>query len=95
MSDWVIRQIRTYVPLAIGAFLTWAARRTGFAGFEDLATELIPAVVAVVSAVYYFVVSWAAEKFPSVGVLLGYNVKPKYNDASPETTYNALGHESG
>lgn len=76
MSDFVIAQIRTYVPMAVGAFLAWVAVY-GF-NLVEIESELVTVLTFVLSAIYYFLVRWAAEKWPSVGVLLGVNKAPEY-----------------
>ena len=80
MSDFIIAQIRTYVPMAVGAALAWLLQfGLDLYEVEAQATVLI---VAVLSALYYFAVRLLAEKWPSVGILLGYNKAPVY---LPET----------
>lgn len=78
MTDFVISLIRTWVPIGVGAFLAWL-----FEFGLDLYSvegELTVAITGVLAAVYYFAVRVAAEKWPAVGVLLGYNKAPAYNE---------------
>lgn len=78
MSDFVIAQIRTYVPMAVGSFVVWLAN-WGFDVVEIEAT-LVPAVVALVSAAYYLAVRLLSGWKPSLGILLGVNTQPSYED---------------
>jgi len=81
MSDFVIAQIRTYVPMAVGFVLSYLVTK----GILDADTSqsagvaISSGLTALLGAVYYFVVRFAAEKFPWVGVFLGYNKAPAYN----------------
>ena len=76
MSDFVIAQIRTYVPLGVGAFLSWLA----VYGIElvDFEGPAVIALTGLLSGLYYFAVRALAEKWPSVGILLGVNKAPEY-----------------
>jgi len=82
MSDFVIAQIRTYVPMGVGMLLSWLVAQ----GMLDEATsmEAVAAIsaglTAVLGGLYYFVVRMAAKRWPGVGVLLGYNKAPAYTE---------------
>lgn len=76
MSDFVIAQIRTYVPMAVGAFLAWLLEF----GLDlySVEAEFTIVITAVLGAIYYFIVRFLAEKWPAVGIFLGVNKAPEY-----------------
>ena len=80
MSDFVIAQIRTYVPMAVGFLVTWLITANILDPETSVAvqTGLVSALTALLSGLYYFIVRLLAEKWPSVGVLLGVNKAPEY-----------------
>jgi hypothetical protein len=82
MSDFIIAQIRTYVPMLVGAFISWLA--VFQLDLIDVEAELVTVITALLSALYYFLVRWGAEHFPWLGVLLGVNIAPKYDEPAPE-----------
>lgn len=78
MTDFVTGLIRTYVPIAVGVFITWVATL----GVElDATTEagLIAGLTGVLIAVYYTVVRFLAKKWPFLEVLLGSQATPTYD----------------
>ena len=80
MSDFVIAQIRTYVPMAVGAFVAWLLQ-FGLDLYEVEGAATV-AIVGILSALYYFIVRLLAEKWPQFGVLLGVNIAPEYDKAA-------------
>ena len=76
MSDFLIAQIRTYVPMAVGAALTWLLNYG--LDITSVEGEAVRVMTAALSAVYYFLVRWGAEKWPQLGILLGVNKAPEY-----------------
>ena len=82
MSDFLIGQIRTYVPVLVGAVIAWLLS-LGVLD-EETSREATIALTtfgtAVITGIYYFMVRWGAESFPWLGVLLGYNKAPEYNE---------------
>jgi hypothetical protein len=94
MSDGIISAIRTYVPIAVGAVVAFLAERYNILIDEETSMALVTALGGLLAILYWTLVRLAASKLPWFGVLLGYNVEPKYNDASPQTEYNALGNEA-
>ena len=80
MSDFVIAQIRTYVPMLVGFLVTWLVA----ANILDPDTSVtfqagrVSALTALLSGLYYFLVRLLAEKWPGVGILLGVNKAPEY-----------------
>ena len=84
-SDWVISQIRTYVPMIVGAVISWLVvqgivdEQTG----QNLLVAWTSALTAAFGALYYFLVRLLAEWKPWFGVLLGVNKAPAYNEEKP------------
>jgi hypothetical protein len=80
MSDFVISQIRTYIPVVIGAVVAWLVARGVLdeTSSQEVLTSWTAALTAALSALYYFVVRVLASKWSWFGYLLGVNVKPEY-----------------
>lgn len=78
LNDYVLSLIRTFVPVAIGAGLTWAGRRWGIVLPEDLSAQGAMAVTALVIGVYYAVVRALEMRWPIFGKLLGASKPPAY-----------------
>lgn len=80
MSDFVISQIRTYVPIVVGAIIAWFVAQ-GILTEESAAeaqNALVIALTALIQGAYYLAVRLLANRWPSVGNLLGVNIKPTY-----------------
>lgn len=78
MNDLVTSWIRSVVPIAVGAVLSWLAANLGVVIDEASQVGLITLFTGVLSAVYYIVVRWLETKFPQVGWLLGLPTQPQY-----------------
>jgi hypothetical protein len=78
MSDLVLSYIRTYVPIGIGALLSYIAVRWGIGVPEDVSKEVAVAVTALVVALYYGIVRALEKKWPWFGTLLGAKKEPVY-----------------
>lgn len=78
MSDVVVSFIRTYVPVLVGAVLTWLGSVLDIVVPEDGSTSLIAGITAVVIAAYYAVIRLLERKWPWFGILLGKSVTPTY-----------------
>jgi hypothetical protein len=66
LSDFITSQIRTWVPVAIGALISWGVLP------EDMSESAALAATAAVIGVYYLVVRVLEEKVhPFFGWLLG------------------------
>lgn len=88
MSDAVVSLIRTWVPIGVGAVLTFLATRLGVVVDEETSTGLVVGATGVVSAAYYAAVRWAERRWPWLGALLGKRSEPMYARKSqplPET----------
>lgn len=79
MSNFVTSLIRTYVPIAVGAVLSWLAVR-GFELDQNATEGLVIFLTGVLQAAYYFVVRWLETRYPQFGVLLGKAREIKYTD---------------
>ena len=80
MHDQIISLIRTYVPVAVGAFLTFLAVRFGVVVPEDVSTGLTTGLVGLVSALYYAVARALEQRWPWLGWLLGVPKQPTYRE---------------
>lgn len=77
MSDFVLSQIRTYVPIAVGALVAWLSLK-GIQLDSSAALALGTGLGGLIAAVYYFVVRLVEKKYPQAGVLLGSTSQPVY-----------------
>lgn len=78
MSDLLASLIRTWVPIGVGALISWLVTL----GIEvDPATEsgLIVGLTGLITAGYYTLVRLLEKKYPWVGVLLGKPAQPEYH----------------
>lgn len=81
MSQYFISVIRTWVPVLIG----WALAKLVVVGViipDDQSANLKNAVTLLVIGLYYAAVRWLEQKFPRVGILLGYIKQPIYINPS-------------
>ena len=67
LDTWVIGVIRTWVPLAIGALLTWLMRKTGIVIDDQTSAGLTLAAVAIVTGLYYALVHALEAQYPALG----------------------------
>lgn len=79
MTDYGRSLIRTIVPLLVGTIVAWLASR----GISVDQSTLLPAIDAIVVALYYGVVRWAETQWPRAGWLLGVPGAPSYAPRSP------------
>jgi uncharacterized membrane protein (DUF441 family) len=77
MSDFIISVIRTWVPIGVGALITWLATK-GVELDDTVRANLIAGATGLVSAVYYALVRALEEKNSNFGWLLGIRKAPKY-----------------
>lgn len=77
-NDLAVSLVRTITPLLVGLIVGVVG--SDVAGITEEA--LTAAVATVVSAVYYVVVRLVEQKWPKVGVLLGWAQKPTYPPSS-------------
>lgn len=79
MSQYIISVIRTWVPIIVGSFIGWLVS-LGVEVPENAQNALILAIGGIAIGVYYAVIRWLEQKFPNIGVLLGYVKQPVYID---------------
>jgi hypothetical protein len=77
-NDRITGYIRTVVPYAIGAFLTWLLSISGLDFTGELQVALIVFPVTVVTNVYYLLIRLLEVRFPWVGLFLGIPKTPDY-----------------
>jgi len=77
MSDYLVSQVRTWVPVGVGAVLAWLAT-LGLDLDATTSTGLITALTAAVTGLYYSAVRLAERRWPWVGLLLGTRNEPTY-----------------
>lgn len=78
MSNFIISNIRTLVPIAIGSVVAWLATELGVVVDEESKAAAIVAATGVLSAVYYAAVHWLEQRWPRFGWLLGAATLPYY-----------------
>ena len=78
MHDQIISLIRTYVPVAVGAFLTFLAVKLGVVVDEHVSTGLTTGLVGLASALYYAIARALEQRWPWLGWLLGVPKQPTY-----------------
>lgn len=67
--------VRTLVPFAVGQIVSFAAT-LGIEVTEDQETAFTVVLGFIVAAVYYVVVRFVEQKWPKVGILLGWWATP-------------------
>jgi hypothetical protein len=70
MSDFVTSLIRTWVPIGVGAFITWLATNYNIVVPDDASSSLVVGVAALVTAVYYALARALEKAYPWLGRLL-------------------------
>jgi hypothetical protein len=81
MNDYLVSLIRTYVPLAVGAALTWLAANLGVVIDKDTGALAVAAAVGIVTAVYYALARAIEGRWPQLGhvlLALGLRREPMY-----------------
>ncbi len=80
MNSFITSQIRTIVPIAVGALVSWLALR-GINLDEGQEAGLVIALTGLLQALYYFIARLLEQRFPQVGtLLLGSSAQPEYHD---------------
>jgi len=77
MNNFVISQIRTYVPIFVGYLASWAVSQ-GINLDPDTEKNLTLALGALLSGVYYYVARMLERRWPQLGWLLGSGQQPDY-----------------
>lgn len=78
MNDYVLSLIRTYVPVGVGAVLSYTAVRWGIAVPEKISAEATVVLTGAAIAAYYGIVRSLEKRWPAFGKLLGSKAKPVY-----------------
>lgn len=82
MNNFVTSQIRTIVPIIVGALVSWLIT-LGIELDADTQTGLVVFLTGLLQAVYYFIARLIEKKYPQIGgFLLGSQSKPVYEKAS-------------
>lgn len=82
VSDYIVAQIRTYVPIGAGALITWLFS-LGIDVGAEAKVGLVTFGTALVTGAYYTLASAIQRKWPRIGgILLGSKKVPTY--VSPE-----------
>ena len=77
MSDFVISQIRTYVPIIVGAVLAFLTTK-GIELDATAAAGLSTFLTALFGGLWYLIGRLLERKWPELGILLGVAKKPNY-----------------
>lgn len=80
LNDYVIAQIRTWVPLAVGAVLAYLASQWGIIIDDTVALEGMALFTAVAGGAYYTLANLLAKWVPAFGWLLGYPATAGYGE---------------
>lgn len=78
LNDTLTGLIRTWVPIAVGAALSWLATN-GLELDKETQTAAIVATTGAIQALYYTIIRLLESKFPQVGWLLGSAKTPSYS----------------
>jgi hypothetical protein len=77
LSNQLTGLIRTWVPIAVGAVISWFAT-IGLNIDAETQVASVVALTGVIQAAYYTVVRLLESKYPAVGWLLGSAKTPSY-----------------
>ena len=84
MNDYFLSLIRTWVPIAVGAVLSWLAAR-GLSLDEEATYGLTAFLTALGGAVYYALARGLESRWPALGrLLLGSKRTPAYEPPVPD-----------
>jgi hypothetical protein len=78
-QDYITAQIRTYVPVGVGAFITWLVS-LGINVGSEAQVGLVTFGTALITALYFTAASAIQRKWPAAGLfLLGSKKSPTYS----------------
>jgi hypothetical protein len=86
LNDTLIGLIRTWVPIAVGAAISWLAT-AGLELDKETQAAAIVAATGAIQAAYYTLVRLLENKYPAIGWLLGSAKTPTYTPAEPQVVY--------
>jgi hypothetical protein len=95
MNDFITSLIRTWVPIGVGAVITWLATNYNVVVPDDASSSLVVGVAALVTAVYYALARAIEKRFPGLGkvlVGLGAGKSPEYPTPVPEAVRSVRGY---
>lgn len=94
-GNFIVGQIRTYVPIIIGAGIGWLVAQGVLdpEAAEAAQNAFVVGVTALSQGVYYFLVRVLAEKWSWIGYFLGYNKAPDYQTPPAEREGDVLFEE--
>jgi hypothetical protein len=95
VNDFVTSLIRTYVPIGVGAVLTWLATTLHVIVPDDASAGLTLFIGAVLTAVYYLLARAVEKAWPGLGkvlVGLGIGKAPQYPPTVPESVKAVRGY---
>jgi hypothetical protein len=78
LNDYLLSIVRTYVPVGVGAVLTYLATHFNVVLPEDASAGLLIGATGVVVGLYYGLVRALETKWPVFGKLLGKQAQPEY-----------------
>lgn len=81
MSDFLLSLVRTWVPILVGAALSWLAVH-GVVVDADAQAAAVVAITAAIQGAYYLLVRVLEKRWPGFGVLLGTRQQPEYVKAA-------------
>lgn len=85
MDNYVVSLIRTWVPVGVGAVLTWLASTLGIVIDSSTSAAATIAAVGIVTAAYYALARLVEKRWPVVGrilLALGLKHEVKYDLAA-------------
>lgn len=86
-ADVVPSLVRTWVPVVVGGFISWAATQS-IQVSDQVQGALVTVLTSAIIAVYYTVVRLLEQKWPFMGLLLGSTSQPTYG-TTPVATVTA------
>lgn len=82
VSNLLLSLIRTWVPIGVGALISWLAS-LGIDVDTQTKGSLVIAMTALITGLYYTLVRLLERRYPQLGFLLGTPVQPVYTVARP------------
>lgn len=79
----IVANVRTFVPIAVGALLTWVAAKLGIVVDDNTRMTAAALAVTIVTAAWYYVVHAIEQEWPNVGWLFGQAALPYYHGTQP------------
>lgn len=79
MNSFVISQIRTLTPIAVGALISWLTLQ-GVQIDNDAQLALAVGITGLLQGGYYLLARLLEKQFPQLGFLLGSPKQPNYKE---------------